>query len=126
MWGVYPEVLRAHAQKSPFFLYCSSRFGEKPQKQLFGDYFQNRPQKKLFLRLFSNPKHGTFCLYLPSDNQETYKSCRTMGKPRLESVNDVVELVVESPAWNKKECNEKQLEEMDPTFRNVVDTHYKS
>ena len=55
-----------------------------------------------------------------------YKSCRIMGKPRLESVNDVVELVVESPAWNKKECNEKQLEEMDPTFRNVVDTHYKS
>ena len=55
-----------------------------------------------------------------------YKSCRIMGKPRLESVNDVVELVVESPAWNKKECNEKQLEEMDPTFRNVMDTHYKS
>ena len=49
-----------------------------------------------------------------------------MGKPRLESVNDVVELVVESPAWNKKECYEKLLEEMDPTFRNVVDTHYKS
>ena len=60
------------------------------------------------------------------DNQGMYKSCRIMGKPRLESVNDVVELVVESPAWNKKECNEKQLEEMDPTFRNVVDTHYKS
>ena len=49
-----------------------------------------------------------------------------MGKPRLESVNDVVELVVESPAWNKKECYEKLLEETDPTFRNVVDTHYKS
>ena len=49
-----------------------------------------------------------------------------MGKPRLESVNDVVELVVESPAWNKKECNEKQLEEMDPTFRNAMDTHFKS
>ena len=60
------------------------------------------------------------------NNQGMYKSCRIMGKPRLESVNDVVELVVESPAWNKKECNEKQLEEMDPTFRNVMDTHYKS
>ena len=24
MWDVYPEVLRAHAQKSPFFLCCSS------------------------------------------------------------------------------------------------------
>ena len=40
MWGVYPEVLRTHAQKSPFFfLYCSSRFGEKSQKQLFWGLF---------------------------------------------------------------------------------------
>jgi len=50
---------------------------------------------------------------------------RTMGKPRLESVNDVVELVVESPAWNKKECNEKQLEEMDPTFREELEEAFR-
>ena len=25
MWGVYPEVLRAHARKSPFFLSCFDR-----------------------------------------------------------------------------------------------------
>ena len=35
MWGVYPEVLRADAQKSPFFSSCFSRFGEKSQKPLF-------------------------------------------------------------------------------------------
>ena len=32
LWGVYPEVLRAHAQKSPFFLLCNDRFGEKSKK----------------------------------------------------------------------------------------------
>ena len=31
LWGVYPEVLRAHAQGLPFFLSC---FGEKSQKLL--------------------------------------------------------------------------------------------
>ena len=41
LWGVYPEVLRAHAQKSPFFLCFFSRFGKKSQKPLFWDNFQN-------------------------------------------------------------------------------------
>ena len=39
---VYPEVLRAHAQKAPFFLSCFDRFGEKSQKLLLKDNFQIR------------------------------------------------------------------------------------
>ena len=39
MWGVYPEVLRAHAQKSPFFLSCFDHFGEKSQKPLLKRQF---------------------------------------------------------------------------------------
>ena len=35
MSTVYPEVLRAHGQKSPFFLFCFDiRLGEKSQKTL--------------------------------------------------------------------------------------------
>ena len=41
MWGVYREVLMAHAQKSPFFLSCVDRFGEKSQKPLFRRQFSN-------------------------------------------------------------------------------------
>ena len=32
MWGVYPEVLRAHAQKSPFFSYLVLTILEKSLK----------------------------------------------------------------------------------------------
>ena len=39
MWGVYPEVLRAHAQKSPFFLSCFDHFGETSQKPLLKRQF---------------------------------------------------------------------------------------
>ena len=40
MWDTL--VLRAHAQKLPFFLSCFDRFGEKSQKPLDNDNFQSR------------------------------------------------------------------------------------
>ena len=51
--SVYPEVLRAHAQKSPFFLSCFDHFGEKYQKLFKNHDFENC-RLKVFLRLFQN------------------------------------------------------------------------
>ena len=55
MWVVYPEVLRAYAQKSPFFSYIALVVWEKSLKNnFFGDDFENSPQKIVFKTFLQN------------------------------------------------------------------------
>ena len=55
MWGVYPEVLRADAQKLLFFSHLALAVLEKSLKNhFFSDYFQNRAFLAVFETFLKN------------------------------------------------------------------------